>query len=177
MYAQCLTVQQEFTNYLFDLFIVDYRCAFKHTNVFSHKMIQKVLFNLKELVEKTIKVESKLADCGALIHDRWSKFGTHYVGIFAQYNRTVTQNIGKVKSTMLMPTNVLLAMRPMCGVAEEEEEGSGSDNDNEVKGLDEEATNFTVEVHANFFREVMKSYGVTLEDWAVFQVSLLFEML
>ena len=78
---------------------------------------------------------------------------------------------------MLMPTNVLLAMRPMCGVAEEEEEGSGSDNDNEVKGLDEEATNFTAEVHANFFREVMKSYGVTLEDWAVCQVSFLFEML
>ena len=116
-----------------------------------------------------IKMELKLTDYVGLMHDGWSKFGTHYVGLFAQYNRTVTQNIGKVKSSMLMPTNVLLATRPMCGVSEEEGGGTGSDSDkcNKLTGLDEEATNFTEEVHANFFCEVMKSYGITLEDWAV----------
>ena len=158
----------------FDLFLVDYRCAFKHTNIFSKKMVQKVLFNCKELVEEMIAVELKQAEYGSLMHDGWSKFGTHYVGLFAQYNRRVPQNIGKVKSTTLMPTNVLLAMRPMCGVAEEEDnddKSCGKEIRNERRGMDEEATEFTAEVHENFFREVLKSYGVILEDWAVCQVS------
>ena len=138
-------------------------------------MVQKVLFNLKELVEETITGELKEAQYGALMHDGWSKFGTHYVGLFVQYNQRVPQNIGKVKSTTLVPTNVLLAMRPMCGIAEEEDDDNGSEKDKfderERTGMDEEATTFTAEVHENFFREVLKSYGIVLEDWAVCQVS------
>ena len=142
-------------------------------------MVQKVLFNLKELVEEMIKPELKLADYGALMHNGWSKFGTHYVGLFAQYNRTVTQNISKITPAILMPTNVSFVMRSMCGVSEEEEEGNDSDSDkcDEITGLDKEATNFTVEVHANFFRDIIKSYGIMLEDWVVCQVSFLFEIL
>ena len=152
-----------------------YRCTFKHKNVFSNKLVKEVLFNLVSIVEDKIKEEMKVAGYGSIMHDGWSKFGTHYVGIFAQYNNEVSCFIGKVKSTRLQPTNVLLAMRPMCGVPEEGPKNeldvldSSDDEDKEQK--DEYATTFTAEIHANFFREVMQAYDLELEDWAICQVS------
>ena len=139
-------------------------------------MITKVFYNLVEIVEDVIKKEMKEAGYGAIMHDGWTKFATHYVGIFAQYNRTVSGNFGKVKSTTVVQTNVLLAMRPMCAIPDqkEEEDGSGSDTDTNKEDVEEEATTFTAEVHANFFREVMRSYDINLEDWAICQVSLFF---
>ena len=59
-------------------------------------MITKVFYNLVEIVEDVIKKEMKEAGYGAIMHDGWTKFATHYVGIFAQYNRTVSGNFGKV---------------------------------------------------------------------------------
>jgi len=47
-------------------------------------MITKVLYNLVEIVENVIKKEMKEAGYGAIMHDGWTKFTTHYVGIFAQ---------------------------------------------------------------------------------------------
>ena len=67
-----------------------YRCAFKHENVFSNKLVKEVLFNLVGIVEDKIKEEMKVAGYGSIMHDGWSKFGTHYVGIFAQYNNAVS---------------------------------------------------------------------------------------
>ena len=93
-----------------------YRCAFKHDNVFLHKVIKKVLFNLMGIVEDTIKEEMKITGYGSTMRDGWSKFRTHFVGIHAQYNTAVSRYIGKMESSCLQPTNVLLVMRPMCGV-------------------------------------------------------------
>ena len=139
-------------------------------------MITRVLYNMVEIAEDTIEKEMKLAGYGSIMHDGWSKFATHYVGIFAQYNKSVSTKIGKVKSMTVIPTNVLLAMRPMCQATGEGEKEEGSDCDTEEEDAtgQEEATSFTADVHAQFFRKVMKSYDVNLEDWAVCQVSLLF---
>ena len=110
------------------------------------------------------------------MHDGWSKFGTHYVALFAQYNRTVIQNTGKIRKTVLMPASALLAMRPMAGLSEKEEKDrddnmeNDSSDDNEEEEVNQEATTFTAEVHAKFFRDVMKSYNVELKGWALCQV-------
>ena len=143
--------------------------------MFSNKLVKEVLFNLVGVVEDTIKEEMKLAGYGAIMHDGWSKFGTHYVGIFAQYNNAVSCYIGKIKSTRLQPTNVLLAMRPMCGVPEEGVKSdvdvldSSDDEDEEEKT--KYATMFTAEIHANFFTQAMQAYDHELEEWAICQVS------
>lgn len=50
---------------------------------------------------------------GALMNDGWSKFGTYYVGIFAQDNWKFMQKIGTMKTTFVIPSNVLLSMRQM----------------------------------------------------------------
>ena len=140
-------------------------------------MIRKVLFNLVRIVESAIAEDIKKAKHGAIMHDGWSKFGTHYVALFAQYNRTVIQNTGKIRKTVLMPASALLAMRPMAGLSEKEEKGRDNENDSSddnEEEVNQEATTFTAEVHAEFFRDVMKSYDVELKDWALCQVKLHF---
>ena len=81
-----------------------------------------------------------------------------------------------------MTANVLLAIRPMGAVSSLED-----DHDNELPELeklsemeedwdedkdenDEIATTFTVKVHANFFKEVFKKYGLDVKKWVVCQV-------
>ena len=151
-------------------------------------MLRRIIFNLVPLVEKAISVEMKEAGMGALMHDGWSKFGTHYVGLFAQYNRNIKQQIGKTQQTTIIPTNVLLSMRPMSAAPEqgdgEEEIDDGppalevNDEDEDEDDVDvveveedNQATSFTAEVHANYFTEVLQAYGVELKEWAVCQVS------
>ena len=151
-------------------------------------MIRKVLFNLVHIVESHIAAGLQKAKRGAIMHDGWSKFGTHYVAIFGQYNRTVMQNTGKMQKTVLVPASALLAMRPMAGISEKEETGADLNSDNDSSDDDEEgneegtnqnqeqqeATTFTAEVHAEFFTDVMKSYNVDIKDWVVCQVKLHF---
>ena len=148
-------------------------------------MVQKIIFNLVPMVEKSIAAEMKESGCGAIMHDGWSKFGTHYVGLFAQYNRKIYQNIGKTVATTIMPTNVLLSMRPMSGLSGEDDNNNNDNNDNdddddddddddEVEGvleeIDDSATNFTAEVHAHYFKEVLETFGVDIEKWVLCQV-------
>ena len=155
-----------------------FRLAFKHNHSFSKKMIKKIIFNLVPMVEDLIAGEMSEAGVGAIMHDGWSQFGTHYVALLAQYNRNIKQRIGKTSTTATMTANVLLAIRPMGAVSSLED-----DQDDELPELeklsemeedqdedDEIATTFTVEVHANFFKEVFKKYGLDVEKWAVCQV-------
>ena len=71
-------------------------------------------------------------------------------------------------------------MRPMAGLSKKEEKDrddnmeNDSSDDNEEEEVNQEATTFTAEVHAKFFRDVMKSYDVELKDWALCQVKLHF---
>ena len=72
-----------------------------------------------------------------------------------------------------MPASALLAMQPMAGLSKKEEKGRDNENDSSddnEEEVNQEATTFTAEVHAEFFRDIMKSYNVELKDWALCQV-------
>ena len=156
------------------------RLAFKHNHTFSKRMIKKVIFNLVPMVEDLIAEEMSQAGVGAIMHDGWSQFGTHYVAILAQYNRNIKQRIGKQSTTSVMTANVLLAIRPMGAVSSLEDDQDNDlpeleklnmeDEDEDEDEDDKIATTFTAEVHANFFREVFRKYGLDVEKWAVCQV-------
>ena len=139
-------------------------------------MVQKIIFNLVPMVEKSIAAEMKESGCGAIMHDGWSKFGTHYVGLFAQYNWKIYQNIGKTVTTSIMPTNVLLSMQPMSGMPGEDDDSDDDDDDDDDEveeffdAVDDSATNFTAEVHANYFKEVLQTFGVDIEKWVLCRV-------
>ena len=81
-------------------------------------------------------------------------------------------------------------MRPMPRILEKEEKGSDGEKDNELsepsddeqeeevnqEWVSDHATTFTAEVHAEFFRNVMKKYKVILEEWAFCQVKFIFAL-
>ena len=150
----------------------DYRVAFKHQHKFSSKLIRDVLFNLVPMVEEAITKEMKSAELGAIMHDGWSKFGTHYVALFAQYNRRSTTFIGKVKKVTINPASVLLAVRPMLNVPVTDEGKDESETEEDDEREEDEATGFTLEVHVKFFKDVFDSYDISLDEWAVCQVSM-----
>ena len=150
----------------------DYRVAFKHQHKFSSKLIRDVLFNLVPMVEEAITKEMKCAELGAIMHDGWSKFGTHYVALFAQYNCRTTTFIGKVKKVTINPASVLLAVRPMLNVPVTDEGKDESETEEDEEREEDEATSFTSEVHVKFFKDVFDSYGISLDEWAVCQVSM-----
>ena len=86
---------------------------------------------------------------------------------------------------MDVPASVLLAMRPMKRIVGEQGDSfddnempelgkcvlDDDENDDEDEEEEAEATNFTAEVHANFFREVFKKYDLDINQWPVCQVS------
>lgn len=63
----------------------DYRSFGETENSFSKKTVKDVIIVMARLVVEKISVEMKTATRGAIIHDGWSKFGRHYVCLFATY--------------------------------------------------------------------------------------------
>ena len=152
----------------------EYRIVFKHKKKYSRKLIKRILFHLVTMVEDNIKKDLKEANYGALMHDGWSKYGTHYVALFAQFNKKTYQQIGMRSSQTVTPASVLLAVRPMLHVTavDNEEEKIGGETIQSQAA--QEATSFTAEVHAKFFKDVLRNYDVDLDSWAVCQVSCFF---
>ena len=71
-------------------------------------------------------------------------------------------------------------MGPMSGVSGEQDEedddkvkecfDADKDEEENIEAIYDPATNFTTEVHRNYFKEVLKSYGIDLKEWTVCQV-------
>ena len=53
------------------------------TNKFSIKTVSAVILAMVPLVERLIAKELKSPEYGAIMHDCWTKFSTHYFGLFA----------------------------------------------------------------------------------------------
>ena len=146
----------------------DYRQVFKHTFKYSRALIRDILFHLVPMVKKAISREMKEAGYGGVMHDGWSKFGTHYVALFAQFNRIIQQNLGKICKTSRIPTNVLLAMGPMLNVPVPDDTEDDKETGTDMNSA--EATKFTAEVHEKYFKDVFTEYNIEFEEWAKAQV-------
>ena len=70
-------------------------------------------------------------------------------------------HVGKMKKATITPTSVLLEVRPML-VTDDKDDKKGEDEKQA-----EDATSFTSEVHAKFFKNVFCSYNVELKEWTV----------
>ena len=103
------------------------------------------------------------------------------MALFVQFQRKTKQRIGNQFSTMHIPASVLLAMLPLKYIVGEQAVASFDDdkmpelgkfvlddheNDDEDEEEEAEATNFTAEVHANFFKEVFTKVQVRHESMA-----------
>ena len=86
----------------------------------------------------------------SILHDGWSKGGTHYVGLFICYNK-VSKVIVKGQSfERSIPVIRLLAYSPLPGVANEDDEMFINMSDEEKEIYLEEALTFNAKVHAQF---------------------------
>ena len=64
-------------------------CNFAESKfIFSKDKIKEVMFKSCGYVKKIIGAEMKDAGRGAIMHDGWSKFGLHYLGVIAVYVKT-----------------------------------------------------------------------------------------
>ena len=155
----------------------DIREFSKHDEVFSRKMVKETMFTLVEIVEKLIADEMKEAGYGAIMHDGWSKFSSHYTALFAFNVLPKKQTIGG-QVTMLYEVYLsLLSLSPLCSVVDNDDDdqngntGESSDDENCTDDM-KEAVNFTAEKHAEHFKHTFDTYyNVVLTVWTVCQIA------
>ena len=79
----------------------------KFDDSISRKTFNSTLLKVVEIMEREIKQEMA-GTKGAILYDGWSKNGTHSVGTFAVYSRTVEVFInGKVVQTSVVETPLI----------------------------------------------------------------------
>ncbi len=64
--------------------------------VLSIKTVRKVILAMKRLVIDEIAKDMKDAGFGTIMHDGWTKFSQHYVGLFAYFNKKIKRKFGSV---------------------------------------------------------------------------------
>jgi hypothetical protein len=126
----------------------------------SIKTVREVIIQMVELVEEAISAELKQTPCGAIMHDGWTAGGMYYIGLFACYMRQIKIMEKAASKTIDECTITLLAVAPMSQVVDLED-----DNDDQLdnEGNTNETAKFNAEAHVNFFDEMLKYYGLTLE--------------
>ena len=142
-----------------------YRGFSAATNSFSIKTVRAVILALVPLVEKLIAAEMKEAEHGAIMSDAWSKFSTHYFGLYATYNKTIKHSVGDVLRETLVPQIVLLGMSPLTSYVEEKED----DDRDTVQAT--EATNFKAEVLVQFCTKKFSYYDINFDTWVKCETS------
>ena len=131
------------------------------TNIFSIKTVRAVILAMVPLVEKMIIKEMKAAGYGALMHDGWTKFSTHYFGLFATYNIKVKQKLAGELCETTMPKQVLLAVSPLTTLVSEKKDSNKTT----------ESTNFKAEVMAQFIEKTLEEYYDTDLKWVKCETS------
>lgn len=85
----------------------------KFDNSISRKTFNSTLLKVVEIMERDVSKEMA-GTKGAILHDGWSSSGTHYVGVFTVYSRTLEViHICKAvqKSVVEMPLTSVSPMR------------------------------------------------------------------
>lgn len=96
------------------------------------------------------------------MHDGWTDCGTHYVGIFAVYNRKTSYINNRMFMTRQEVVSPLLSMAPMAKLC----------NCNASScSCEEEATSFDAETHAQHILRTFELYNVPFETWTVCQIT------
>ena len=126
------------------------RIHLNFTQPFGVKKVKEVIHHLVQIIEEKIADELKHVPRFSILHDGWSKGGTHYVGLFICYNK-VSKVIVKGQSfERSIPVIRLLACSPLPGVDNEDDELFINMSDEEKEIYLEEALTFNAKVHAQF---------------------------
>ena len=133
----------------------------------SIKTLRSTIYALVEMIEIEVAKEMKEAKQGCLMHDGWSKNGTHFVGMMACFMSQRTVQFGKHQEKHDEFSMVLLSVSPLA--MKVNAEGAESTSIGEV--IQEEAVQFNAEVHAGHFEFILSNYGLQLNKWVKCLVS------
>ena len=96
-----------------ELVIILYRKRLKQNYKFSIKTMRAVIIAMTCNVEKILSAEMKEAGKGAIVHDAWSKFGSHFFALFATYKATRDVVEDGIAKTVSGPVVSLLSVAPL----------------------------------------------------------------
>lgn len=122
----------------------------KHNWNFGQPYFKSVLFTLTELVEKEIG-HIMAGSKGAVIHDGWTKFGSHCFGECASLMKKVPVLRDGFVHEFEDHALLLLLVSPMS-------------NPSEGGGRDDETTKFSAATHVRHLESVLEYYGVDGHD-------------
>jgi hypothetical protein len=131
-----------------------YRSKMKHDNKFSIKTVRAVIVAMTCAVEVKLAAEMKAAGKGSIVHDAWTKFGTHYLGLFSTYMATRQYLFEGSMLTIYKPIISLLSVSPLHTIASESQDEDDSDDSEDM----EEATNFTARAHQLHIEHILSNY-------------------
>lgn len=211
MYFTARYTEQETTIYDWVLFLIrksaplswaeddDVREFSKCASTTSTDTLRKVMRNMVVLVEKMIRAEMADTTAGAIMHDAWTRSGTHYLGLYAVYckKRLVAQDAAVSASVMkkqkaskssagsvasgdqyVYDTKIsLLSVAPLTEFPEEVDSDELGEEDETLIGerlsqVENETVRFTAEKHEEHIRNIMHNYyGKITEAWAVASIA------
>jgi hypothetical protein len=126
----------------------------KHEYTFSIKMVRAVIIAMSCTIEVKLATEMKAAGKGSIVHDAWTKFGTHFFGLCSTYMASRQYLVEGSMLSVYKPIISLLSVLPLHTIAHEsEDEDDSEDLDNM-----EEATNFTLQAHKEHIEDILTNY-------------------
>ena len=164
-----------------------YRRKFKHKFKFGPKTVREVLLAMTLIVEGKLSAEMKEARRGSIVHDGWTKFGTHFLALFATYRAKREKIVNGVLATEVGTVMSLLSVSPLIEL-EHMLEDSQDDDDEFTNFLDEEedrslekgkavaeageAVEFTADIHAGHIVDILESfYDIKVDEWVTNQTA------
>ena len=111
-----------------------------------------------QIIERKISKEMAEAGRGSILHDGWTKYGIHFVCLYACYMKKVIMSSLKSETKSEQPQLVLLACSPMYQIEDEDEANNEDEEEDQEEGQEGkiEAVKFTATVHANFIKKNLK---------------------
>ena len=148
-----------------------YRRFYKGHHSFGIKNVRDVILAMTVQVEEILANEMKAAGKISIVHDAWSKFGSHFFALFATYKATrVVVEDGLCKE-VTKPVISLLSVAPLHTPVREIVDSDGylpTADEAEV----EESTEFTADAHAHHITDILESfYGISVAEFVTNQTA------
>jgi hypothetical protein len=145
-----------------------YRSKMKHEYRFSIKSVRAVIIAMTCFVEEKLAAEMKAAGKGSIVHDAWTKFGTHFFALFSTYMASRQFLVEGSMLTVYKPVISLLSVSPLHTIARESEDEDDSEDLEDM----EEATSFTAQVHKQHIIDILVNYyGIDIAKWITNQTA------
>ena len=134
-----------------------YRDFHRGQSKFSKDTVREVIIAMTIQVEVILAAEMKDAGKGSIVHNAWSKFGSHFFALFATYKakRDVVED--GIARTVIGPVVSLLSVAPLHTPVRETVDCHGflpSAEEAEV----EESTTFTAQAHFAHICDILRNY-------------------